>query len=186
MRRIVTGLFTSLDGVVEADGDWQYPWFDDELFTVIGSAWGKAGALLLGRRSFEGYERLRTEHPDSPVLPLFDATPTYVVSTTLAPSSQRENVTVIGDDLPRRIASLREEGEGEVLVMGSPSLVRWLVSHRLLDELAMVVLPVVAGPGARLFDGMPAGPVPLRLIRSRALGSGALDLGYVPEAAPND
>lgn len=68
MRKITTGLFTSLDGVVDADDDWQYPYFDEELFAGIAAGWAAAGAALMGRRSFEGYEQLRVAHPDSPMI----------------------------------------------------------------------------------------------------------------------
>lgn len=76
MGKIVTGLFTSLDGIVDADDDWQFPYFDEELFAAITAGWHSASTLLLGRRSYEGYERLRVEHPDSPMLAFLDATPT--------------------------------------------------------------------------------------------------------------
>ena len=64
--QLVTGLFMSLDGIVEADENWQFSYFDDELFAGITASWARAGAVLMGRRSFVGYDRLRHEHPDSP------------------------------------------------------------------------------------------------------------------------
>ncbi|WP_219415462.1 dihydrofolate reductase family protein [Pseudonocardia nigra] len=177
MGKIVTGLFTSLDGIVDADDDWQFPYFDEELFAAITAGWRSASTLLLGRRSYEGYERLRVEHPDSPMLAFLDATPTYVVSSTLN-NAPRDGVTII-DGNPQRIAQLRTEGEGNVLVQGSPTLVRWLLANDLLDELNVTVLPIV-GEGPRLFDDMPTKRVPLRLTGSKALQSGALELQYTP------
>lgn len=58
MRKIVTGLFMSLDGIVEADDDWQFAYFDEELFEGIRGGWARAGATLMGRRSYEGYDAL--------------------------------------------------------------------------------------------------------------------------------
>lgn len=178
MGKIVTGLFTSLDGIVDAEDDWQFPYFDEELFAGITAGWHSAGTLLLGRRSYEGYERLRVEHADSPMLSFLDATPTYVVSSTLNNPS-RDGVTVIDGD-PARIAQLRTEAEGNVLVLGSPTLLRWLLANDLLDELNVTVLPTVVGEGPRLFDDMPTRRVPLRLAGSKALQSGALELRYTP------
>lgn len=176
MGKIVTGIFTSLDGVVDADDDWQYAYFDEELFAGIMTGWNAAGTLLLGRRSYEGYERLRVEHPDSPMRPFLESTPTYVVSSTLD-GSQRGGVTVI-DGSPERIEQLRVEATGNVLVLGSPTLVRWLLARGLLDELNVTVLPIVVGYGPRLFDDMPTTRLPLRFAGSNALRSGALELRY--------
>ncbi len=179
MRRIVTGLFTSLDGVVDADDEWQFPYFDEELFAGIAAGWERAGALLLGRRSYEGYARLRAEHPDSPVLAFMDATPTYVVSTTLQPGAH-ERVTIIDRALRERIEQMRSAADGDVLVLGSPSLVRWLLADGLLDELNLTILPILVGSGAKLFDAMPVRRLPLQLAESKALASGALELRYLP------
>ncbi|WP_158228318.1 dihydrofolate reductase family protein [Pseudonocardia sp. MH-G8] len=178
MGKIVTGLFTSLDGIVDADDDWQFPYFDEELFARVLAGWRSAATLLLGRHSYEGYERLRVEHPDSPMLAFLDATPTCVVSSTLT-HARRDGVTIIGGD-PERIAQLRAESEGNVLVLGSPTLVRWLLANDLLDELNVTVLPIVVGEGPRLFDDMPTQRLALRLTGSEALRSGALELQYAP------
>lgn len=152
MGKIVTGLFTSLDGIVDADDDWQYAYFDEELFAGITAGWDRAGALLLDRCSFEGYERLRVEHPDSPMCSVLEATPTYVVSSTLD-EFQRDGVTVIGCERGR-INRLRDETTGDVLVLGSPTLVRWLLAEDL----------------------------PLSLAASTALRSGVLELRYTHPA----
>jgi dihydrofolate reductase len=181
MRKIVASSFTSLDGVADADSDWQYPYFDEELFAGITAGWAAAGALLLGRRTWEGYERLRVEHPDSPMLAFLDATPVHVVSSTPTGAS-RENVTVVAAE-PERVRELGRGGAGDLLVLGSPTLVRWLLAERLLDELRLTVLPVVVGAGPTLLGGGPASRVPLRLTTSEALGSGAVVLHYAADHA---
>ncbi|HZI96178.1 MAG TPA: hypothetical protein VFD41_01485 [Actinomycetales bacterium] len=88
MRKIVTGHFMSLDGVVEADDDWQFAYFDDELF--------------------EGYDALRDQHPDSPAVAFLDSVATYVVSTTLQDVSWRD-ATVLGDDLHEQLSRLKQQ-----------------------------------------------------------------------------
>jgi len=134
------------------------------------------GTLLLGRHTYEGYERLRVTQPESPMLAFLDATPTYVVSSTLEKASH-DNVRIVDGD-PHRVAQVRRESEGDVLVLGSPTLVRWLLAEGLLDELSMFVLPILVGAGTRLFEQMPAKRVPLRLEESTTLRSGALALRY--------
>lgn len=93
----------------------------------------------------------------------------------------RDNVSII-DATVERIGQLRRAGgnEGDVSVLGSPTLVRWLLADDLLDELHVTVLPIVVGGGPRLFDEMPTSRVPLALAGSAALGSGALELHYRP------
>lgn len=184
MPKIVTNIFSSVDGIVDADGDWQFPYFDDELFEWVGSAWDRASAVLVGRRSFDGYERLRAEHPDSPALTFLDATPTYVVSRTMT-DPPRDGVVVIGMDAESRIRELRSRSHGDILVMGSPSLMRWLLDRGLIDELNVMVLPIVVGCGPRLLQGDSEVRTALQLQRSRPLASGALELLYTPVDVPS-
>ena len=177
--KLVTGLFMSLDGIVEADEQWQFTYFDEELFAGIAAGWERASAVLMGRRSFEGYDRLRREHPDSPAVHFLDATPRYVASTTMT-GSDWAGTTVLGADLEAQVAGVRSRHEGDVLVLGSPTLVRWLIARGLLDVLALTVLPVLVGSGIRLFTDMalPGGPRGMALAGSRALASGVLELEY--------
>lgn len=179
MRKIVTGLFMSLDGIVEADDDWQFAYFDEELFDGITAGWARAGATLMGRRSYEGYDTLRVEHPDSPTVAFLDATPKYVASTTLTDVSWR-NTLVFGSDLHEQVAQLKQQPGKDILVLGSPTLVRWLLRNGLLDELNFTVLPIIVGSGVRLFQDMdiPAGHVGLKLQGAKTLTSGALELSY--------
>jgi dihydrofolate reductase len=182
MRKIVAGLFMSVDGVVDGAEGWQYAYFDEELGAAMAAGARRAGALLLGRRSYEGYEALRVANPDSPVLALMDTAPTYVVSSTLKGSSQAD-VWIIDGDPIEQIARLRHEGDGDVLVLGSPTLVRWLLAHGLVDELNLFMLPIVVGSGLRLFDDMAPRRYPLELVRSQAMGSGVLELHYTPKGS---
>lgn len=169
--------FTSLDGVVDADGDWQFPYFDAELFGWVSAAWERAGSVLLGRASFEGYERLRAGHPDSPVLAFLDSVPVHVVSTTM-PGAPRDNVSVVGRDVAGHVRDLRARTESTVLELGSPTLSRWLLGQDLLDHLDLMVLPVIVGSGTRLFLDGTARPSGLRLRSTRSLSSGAVQLDY--------
>lgn len=178
MRRIVTGLFMSLDGVVDADGDWQFPYFDDEMASEIDPGDSDTGGVLMGRRSYEGYDRLRSEHPESPVVAFLDSTPKHVVSTTLS-TLDWAGAHVVGGDVESEIQRLKEQPGGDLLLLGSPSLARWLLLRGLLDELHVLVLPIIVGAGVRLFEDMANQQIPLRLTESRALRSGVL-VRYIP------
>lgn len=179
MAKIVTNIFSSLDGIVDADGDWQFPYFDEELFGWVGAAWERASAVLVGRRSFDGYEQLRTDHPGSPALAFLDATPTYVVSRQMA-QPPRAGVEVINDDAERRVRALREASSGDILLMGSAGLMRWLLERGLIDELNIMILPIVVGTGTRLLAGNTEIKTAMHLQRSRTLRSGAVELLYTP------
>jgi dihydrofolate reductase len=178
-RQLVNGLFMSLDGIVEADNDWQFAYFDDELFAGITAGWARAGAVLMGRRSFAGYDRLRHEHPDSPAVHFLDSVPKYVASNTLT-EVEWPGTTVLGDELEGELDRLRTEPGKDILVLGSPTLVRWLLAQKLLDALTLTVLPIIVGSGVRLFEDMklPTGPLAMRLDLAHPLASGALELRY--------
>lgn len=181
MRKIVTGLFMSLDGVVEANDDWQFAYFDEELFEGITAGWARAGATLMGRRSYEGYDALRGEHPDSPVVAFLDNTPKYVASTTLQEVSWR-NTTLLDGDLHEQVTQLKRQPGKDMLVLGSPTLVRWLLRNGLLDELNFSVLPIIVGSGVRLFQDMdlPRGNIGLEFEGVKTLTSGVLEVRYTP------
>jgi len=137
----------------------------------------------MGRRSFEGYNALHTQHPDSPVLAFLEGVDRFVASRTLR-ETDWPGTTVLRDDVYEQVAALRQQPGGDILVCGSPSLIRGLLAHGLLDELNLLVLPVIVGSGDHLFpeastdNDLP--PLPMKLRRSTAFTSGALSLQYVP------
>lgn len=181
MRKIVTGLFMSLDGVVEADDDWQFAYFDEDVFEIMTAAWARVGAALIGRRSYQGYDALRVEHPDSPMAAFLNDVPKYVASTTLTDVSWPDT-TLLAGDVYEQVAWLKQQHGKDILVPGSPTLIRWLLRHDLLDELNFSVLPIIVGSGVRLFQDMdlPAGHVGLKLEGARTLANGVQDLRYSP------
>lgn len=183
MRKIFTGLFMSLDGVIDADDDWQFAYFDEELFASISAGMARVDAVLMGRRSFEGYAELRTAHPESPMVDFLERVDRYVASTTLTETDWRGTEVLTGD-VKTKVTQLKQSPGRDILVAGSPSLVRWLLSHALLDELSVSILPVIVGPGARLFpDSSPSSSMTrtgLGLTSAKVLGSGVLQVSYKP------
>jgi dihydrofolate reductase len=153
------------------------------MFSEINAGWARAGAAVMGRRSFEGYNDLHTEHPDSPMLAFLERIDRYVASTTVS-ESDWPGTTVLRDNRYDQLAALKQQPGGDILVCGSPGLVRGLLGRGLLDELHLLVLPIVVGSGARLFPEVSTGTdltrLPLKLTSSTACGSGALSLQYVP------
>lgn len=184
MRKIFSELFVSLDGVVHADDDWQFAYFDEEMFAAVTAAWARAGAAVMGRRSFEGYNALHTQHPDSPMLAFLEGVDRYVASTT-ASESDWPGTTVLRNDVYDQLANLKHQPSGDILVCGSPTLVRGMLGQGLLDELNLLVLPIVVGSGERLFPesftSNDLNLLPLNLAGSTALKSGVLSLQYVPQ-----
>jgi dihydrofolate reductase len=186
MGTIVISTNTTLDGVVQ-DPDGQEGFRLGGWFNTYGGAdlqaWAEletkeamgAAALLLGRRS-DAWFAPRWAGRAGVWAERLDAMPKYVVSTTLAEPAWT-NATVLRGDLVEETERLRREIEGEILVYASYRLGRALLDHDLVDELRLVVFPVVLGAGERLF-GAPARPKALRLAGTRPVGEGLVMLSY--------
>ncbi|MEU4579596.1 dihydrofolate reductase family protein [Nonomuraea sp. NPDC023979] len=175
MRKIIAGLFVSLDGVVEAPQTWHFPYYDEDMGRSVGALMDRGEALLLGRSTYEEFAaHWPHQNPDEdPMAKLLNDIPKYVVSTTLADPAWH-NTTVVGYD---QVAALKREPGGDIGMSGSPALVRSLLRDGLLDELHLLVHPLVVGGGQKLFDDA-TGRVPLRLTSSTTFGTGVLDLTY--------
>ncbi|MCZ4554990.1 dihydrofolate reductase [Rhodococcus sp. PvR044] len=168
--RIVISEFISLDGVVQAPGGpeedtdggfahggWSHPFFDPE---VVGGAFddalSKAEALLFGRRTWQTMAGAWPERAGDPFADKMNAIAKYVVSDSLAEDELTwENTTrITGDEAVARIRELRATEGGDLVVMGSPTLVRTLLQEGLVDELRLMVMPVLLGGGKKIFpDG---------------------------------
>ena len=186
MGRIVVTEFVSLDGVVEAPGGgegfvhdgWSFEFDrgDEGNRFKLDETMG-AEALLLGRKTYEGFAAAWPSR-DGEFADKFNSMPKYVVSSTLE-SPEWSNTTVIRGDLAEEVAKLREAHEGDVVVHGSPQLVQALLEADLVDELRLMVFPVVLGTGKRLF-GATSDKKPLRLASSQTVGDGVAILVYGP------
>ena len=185
MRKTVTSLFISLDGVVEAQDDWQFAYLDDDTFGALTTAWDRVDAALMGRRSFQGFDEVRIANPDSPVISFLNRVDRYLVSTTLT-SVPWHGSTVLNGDVRSQLVQLKQQPGKDILVLGSPTLVRWMLGQGLLDELALIVLPVIVGSGVRLFPEESTADLLTRrgldLASVESLGSGALQVTYTPAA----
>lgn len=178
MRKIVAGLFVSLDGVVESPERWQMSYFNDEMGAEVGALMGAADTLLLGRRTYQEFAAAFADQTGNPMADQMTATPKVVVSTTLA-KAEWQNSTLITGNVTEEITRLKQQPGKNIGMSGSATLIRSLLHDELLDELHLMVHPVVVGSGKRLFpDG--SEQLALKLVDSRAFSTGVLSLTYVP------
>lgn len=174
----------SVDGVVQGPGGpdenreggferggWAR--FDKESSRFVDEVFQRANAFLFGRRTYEHFADTWGTWPDpgnSPIWKALNTQPKYVVSTTLT-EPRWANTTVISSDLAAAVSQLKAEPAGELQVHGSGALIRWLLDNRLVDEMNLIIFPVVVGQGTRLFPDI--GPLmALELIESRATPTG--------------
>lgn len=178
MRKIVAGLFISLDGVVEAPETWHFPYFSDEMGAAVGAQMERSDTMLLGRKTYEGLAEFwpKQDPATEPMAAQMNGTPKLVVSNTLE-SADWENSTLVNGDVYAELRRIKDQPGGDIGITGSITLVRSLLQHGLLDELNLLVHPLVVGSGQRLFDG-DTGQLPLRLLSSQTFENGVLYLTY--------
>ncbi|WP_395571779.1 dihydrofolate reductase family protein [Streptomyces sp. BK79] len=195
--KLTTTTNVSVDGVMQGlgasdedrrggfeRGGWALPLFDDEAQTFLGQVYGRADAFLFGRRTYEifaGHWGAVTD-PDNPIAHALNTRPKYVASTTLT-EPRWADTTVLSGDLVTAVGELKAGGTGELQVHGSGALVRRLLDSRLVDEIILLVYPVVIGQGTRLFPD--TGPdAALDLLDSRSTPSGVTIQVYRPAGRP--
>ena len=187
MGRIVVTEFVSLDGVMEAPGgeEFKYPGWSFEFdrgeegnqFKLDETL--ESEALLLGRRTYEGFAGAWPSRTGD-FADKFNSMPKYVVSSTLE-NPEWNNTTVLRGDAVEEVRKLKQELDGDIYVHGSRQLAQTLIESDLVDELHLMVFPVVLGTGKRLF-GETSDKKPLRLVESRTVGDGVAILVYRPAA----
>ncbi len=187
MRRLVVGTFVTLDGVMQAPGGpdedrdggfrhggWLVPYFDEE-FAAVMTEWTKrAGAYLLGRRTYEIFAASwpnAVDPVDESAIAL-NSRPKYVASRTLD-RVDWNNSTLLEGDIARAVADLKDQEGGEIQVHGSCVLIQTLLENDLVDELRVWTFPVLLGTGKRFF-GNGTIPLGLRLTDSRMNTTGAV------------
>ena len=181
MRKVIVSEFVSLDGVFEAPNKWHFPYFDEEMGQEIVAAMGQSDAMLMGRVNYEEWAAFWPEqNPEkNPAAAHMNGVQKYVVSTTLEEPLAWENSTLIKGNVAEEIAKLKEGEGGDIAVSGSGALVRSLLRYGLVDELRLMVHPVVLGKGKRLFEEV-GDQVALELADSRTFSSGTVYLTYRP------
>lgn len=189
--------FLSVDGVYQGPGGpdedrsggfdrggWLVPHFDEATGQFMNEVFDKVDAFLLGRRTYEIFAGSwpKVTDPEDPIASRLNTLPKYVVSTTLG-SADWQNSTIINGDIVAEVARLKETPGRELQVHGSGMLARTLLENDLVDELRLLVFPVIVGAGRRLFPdaGVATG---LRLVDTRTTGSGTAIHVYQPTGRP--
>ena len=184
MGRIVVTEFVSLDGVMEdpggaenfRHGGWSFEinrGDEGDKFKLDETL--SAQALLLGRVTYEGFAEAWPSR-EGEFADKFNTMPKYVVSSTLE-DPEWNNTTVLKGDVRNEVEKLKQEQDGDIVVHGSARLVQTLIEHDLVDELRLMVFPVVLGSGKRIF-GETSEKKPLRLVDSKVVGDGVLIVVY--------
>ena len=197
MRKVIVNEFMSLDGVAQAPGGadedtsggfahggWHMRYMEDELArSRVLAGIVEAGGFLLGRRTFEIFAAYWPNASDEEqvIAEPLNTKPKYVVSTTLAEPLSWQSSTLLQGDAPAAVAALKEEDGVDLHVIGSTRLVRTLIAHGLVDELRLMLDPVLLGGGKRVFpeDGSLRS---LRLVDSDVTQTGAILATYAPAA----
>ena len=184
MRKLIMWNLMTLDGMFEGPQPWDLDWhgyaWNDELKRFVAEQTREVGAVLYGRRTYEGmaahWSAAKGETAD-----FMNAVPKYVVSRTLE-RADWANSTLVTEDAAAAVARLKEQPGKDLFVFGSADLSVTLSRHGLLDEYRIGLVPVTLGEGSPLFRA-DAEPVRLQLLQSRPLGDRCLLLRYQPAGA---
>lgn len=180
MRKIVAGLFISLDGVYEAPETWHFPYFNDEMGEAVGAQMAESDCMLLGRVTYDefaSYWPQQTSDGEAGEMADFmNDTPKYVVSGTLKNPEWKNTTLIDGNNAAAELTALKQQPGKDISITGSGTLVRTLLRDGLLDELRLLVHPIVVGRGKRLFGE--GEEIPLKLADSKTFSTGVLALTY--------
>jgi dihydrofolate reductase len=196
MRKVIVSAFVSLDGVMQAPGGpaedpaggfgfggWTAPYFDESLGGTMGEMFGRPFSLLLGRKT---YDIFAAHWPyagaDDPIGKLFGDMTKYVATRNPALKLDWRNSVSLGADAVAAVKALKAEDGPDLLTQGSSDFLQTLFAHDLVDELTVLVFPVILGSGKRLFQGK-AVPHALKLTSSLTSTSGVMVGKYARDGA---
>jgi dihydrofolate reductase len=178
MRKLVAVELVSLDGVMEAPENWSPPYSNDEMEEANASGMTASDTMLVGRRTYEAFAAFWPHQPGgTPMVDYINSVPKYVVSTTLEKPLGWNNSTLIEGDVAEGVAELKQRPGKDITVLGSADLVNALLRDGLLDELRLMVHPIVLGSGKRLFEAG-GDRKALELVDSRKFATGVVYLAY--------
>ncbi len=183
MKKIVAGLFISLDGVVEAPDQWHFPYYNEEMGAAVDATLGTADTMLFGRKTYDSFagawpEREAAGEEDAHFAKVLGDVRKIVASNQPLEFTWRNSEQLQGD-LIEAVTALKNEGDGTISMSGSVSVVRQLLAAGLLDELHLLMHPIAVRKGMRLFDEGEQ-PIPLTLISSQTFHTGVMNLVYAP------
>ncbi|MET7950335.1 dihydrofolate reductase family protein [Micromonospora sp. NPDC005324] len=188
MAKVISTLFISADGVAEIDPDWHFPYFDENMGRAVTEDYDTADVLLIGRETYDSFagawpDRETAGGDDAPLAKQLGDMRKVVVSRQALEFSWRNSELISGDLLDAVAALKADAGVRGILIPGSISVVQQLLAAGLVDELRLLVHPVAARKGRKLFDEGDAA-YHLRLVATEAFPTGVLRVIYAPGAAP--
>jgi dihydrofolate reductase len=180
MRKVVAVEFVSVDGVMEAPEKWAFSYTNDEMEEANSSGMAASDAMLLGRVTYEQMVAFWSNQPGgTPMVDYMNTVSKHVVSMTLEEPLGWSNSTLIRGNVAEDITRLKQEPGKDIAILGSGALVRLLLQGDLLDELRLIVHPIVLGNGKRLFEDE-GNRKALELVDSKIFSTGVLYLTYRP------
>jgi dihydrofolate reductase len=179
MRKVVAAEFLSLDGVMESPDQWHFPYFNDEMGQAVGEGFATSDALLMGRVLYEEWAAFwpSQDPEENPVAATMNGVRKYVVSTTLEGPLEWNNAALIGENVAEELSEIKRQPGKDIVISGSGALVRSLLDEGLIDELKLMVHPVIVGRGKRLFEEGEK-QTALELVDSRTFATGVVFLTY--------
>jgi dihydrofolate reductase len=181
MRKVVASEIVSLDGVVESPEKWSFQFHNDQMAEANAAGMAAADAMLFGRVTYQKFASYwpYQNSAEQPFTDYLNNTHKYVVSETLQEPLEWQNSTLIKDNVAEEIAKLKQQPGKDISIVGSGALVRSLLREDLLDELGLMVHPIVVGSGKRLFEDE-GDQKALELVDSKTFSTGVLYLTYRP------
>ncbi len=183
MRKIVAGLFISLDGVYEASDQWHFPYCDDAMGQAVQTQMDAADTMLLGRVTYQEFASYwpHQSPAENDIADYMNGTPKLVVSTSLEQVDWQKSTLITGN-IKEELTRRKQQPGKDISITGSGTLVRSLLRDGLLDELRLLVHPIVVGRGKRLFpEGVEQQS--LNLVASTIFPTGVAYLTYQPTGA---
>jgi dihydrofolate reductase len=179
MRKVVASELVSLDGVMEKPEEWAFSYSNDEMEEANASGMVASDAMLLGRVTYQEFAAFwpYQDRAEQPYTDYLNNTPKYVVSRTLDEPLEWQNSTLIKGNVAEEVSRLKEQPGKDIGIVGCGALVRWLLRENLLDELSLMVHPIVLGRGKRLFEEG-GDQKALELVDSKAFSTGVVHLTY--------
>lgn len=177
MRKIIITEFLSLDGVMQ-DPAWTEPYWSDAISQYKHDELFECDALLLGKTTYDGFATAWPNQTDEDgFADRMNSLPKYVTSTTMAIGNW-QNTIVIQGDVMTEITKLKQTSGGNILVFGSSDLIQTLLQHALIDEIRLLVYPVILGLGKKLFQA--ESQLSLKLLHTQTFDTGVVALHYQP------
>ncbi|MER8976963.1 MULTISPECIES: dihydrofolate reductase family protein [unclassified Mesorhizobium] len=189
MRKIIAATFVSLDGVMQAPGGpqedpvggfkfggWTFHYWDDVMGAAMGETFSKPFALLLGRKTYDIFAAHWPYQKNDPIAESFNAVTKYV-ATHRPDSLSWQNSQPLGSDVVATLRRMKQEDGPDLLIQGSSELIQTLLANDLIDEISLLIFPLVLAKGKKLF-GSGTIPAAFKLTRSQASTTGVLMASY--------